>query len=367
MNITFPTLLIDSRIAKENIRKMAEKAVDLGLNFRPHFKTHQSMEIAKWFREAGIDQCAVSSVRMASYFARNGWNKITIAFPVNILEIEAINRLASAIELDLLIESAASVEFLSLHLKSKVGIWIKIDCGYHRTGIAPYQTDTIDNILKKIGRSERLSFKGFLTHNGSTYKCQGADQVLGTHKKVLGDLARLKEYYLPRFPDLQISYGDTPSCSLSKTFPEIDELRPGNFVFYDVMQVQIGSCSFDQIAVKMVCPVVALHPRRNEAVIYGGGVHMSKEFIINNQGKKVYGCVCSIAGSPITPCLEENIASSLSQEHGILRLNHDYFQDLKIGDLIEIYPVHSCMTANLMKNYLSEEGQAISMLNLLQL
>ncbi len=364
--IQYPTLLIDTQKAKKNIQFMSEKSKSLGLLFRPHFKTHQSAEIAQWYKEAGVTSCAVSSVRMAAYFAQNGWDDITIAFPVNILEIDLINTLAEKIQLNLLVENNLAVDFLSDQLKHKVGIWIKIDCGYHRTGIPPYQTDTIDQLLRKIQKSELLSFKGFLTHNGSTYKCRGSEQVLASHQKVMDKLIALKEEYQPRFPELQISYGDTPSCSLMNSFSPVDELRPGNFVFYDVMQVQIGSCSFDQIAVKMVCPVVALHPRRNEAVLYCGGIHLSEEFIVNNQGKKVFGSVCSIAGKPIDPSIEEDIVSSLTQEHGILQLNHDFFQDLQVGDLIEIYPVHSCITANLMRSYLTEEGQVLSMLDLLK-
>jgi len=33
----------------------------------------------------------------------------------------------------------------------------------------------------------------------------------------------------------------------------VDEIRPGNFVFYDLMQYRIGSCSVGQIAVAMAC------------------------------------------------------------------------------------------------------------------
>ncbi len=33
------------------------------------------------------------------------------------------------------------------------------------------------------------------------------------------------------------------------------------------------------------------------------------------------------------------------------------FQKIKIGDLIGIVPVHSCLTANLMKEYLSTDDE----------
>ena len=104
-NIIKPTLLVDLRKCKANIAKMAQKAQKSRVIFRPHFKTHQSHEIGELFREVGITKITVSSVEMAFFFAQHGWNDITIAFPINILELEDINKLAQNIQLNLLLES----------------------------------------------------------------------------------------------------------------------------------------------------------------------------------------------------------------------------------------------------------------------
>ncbi len=85
--IKVPTLLLDEEKCRDNIRQMARKAADNNVVFRPHFKTHQSVEIGGWFREEGIEKITVSSLRMAKYFAGDGWKDILVAFPVNILEI----------------------------------------------------------------------------------------------------------------------------------------------------------------------------------------------------------------------------------------------------------------------------------------
>ncbi|MEJ0055890.1 MAG: hypothetical protein WDN75_09720 [Bacteroidota bacterium] len=76
---------------------MAEKARKLKVSFRPHFKTHQSHEVGRWFRAEGVNSCTVSSVKMASYFAEDGWKDITVAFPLNVLEIKEVNRLGSGL------------------------------------------------------------------------------------------------------------------------------------------------------------------------------------------------------------------------------------------------------------------------------
>lgn len=133
--ITSPTLLLDKQLCLANIKMMSEKAKLNNLIFRPHFKTHQSIIIGNWFRKAGVQKITVSSIQMAEYFARENWKDITVAFPVNIREIEQINALAEEIQLNLTIENIESVSFLEKNLRFPVKIFIKIDTGYHRTGI----------------------------------------------------------------------------------------------------------------------------------------------------------------------------------------------------------------------------------------
>ena len=73
MNITTPTLLLDEQKCRKNIEKLVQKATDNQLVIRPHFKTHQSHEVGRWFREAGIRQITVSSFAMAAYFVEDGF------------------------------------------------------------------------------------------------------------------------------------------------------------------------------------------------------------------------------------------------------------------------------------------------------
>ena len=131
-----PTLLVNPSIAQQNIAFMAEKARRQGIRFRPHFKTHQSAAIGEWFRAVGVTAITVSSVDMALYFAEAGWDDITIAFPVNIRQMTSLNSLARRIHLGLLVESLESVLYLQNELETAVDIWLKIDSGSGRTGLA---------------------------------------------------------------------------------------------------------------------------------------------------------------------------------------------------------------------------------------
>jgi D-serine deaminase-like pyridoxal phosphate-dependent protein len=50
---------------------------------------------------------------------------------------------------------------------------------------------------------------------------------------------------------------------------------------------------------------------------------------------------------------------SISQEHGIISASNDFFNNIKTGDLVGIIPVHSCMTADLLRVYNTTEGRII--------
>jgi D-serine deaminase-like pyridoxal phosphate-dependent protein len=364
MEITKPTLLLSKEIAIRNIQNMARKANDLGLIFRPHFKTHQSSEIGEWFRDAGVKCITVSSLTMANYFADSGWDDITIAFSVNIPEIPEMNELAGRINLNLLIENKEGLAALQGKITWHTGVFIKIDTGYNRTGIESSRTQLIDELLETIQKSPLLQFKGFLSHTGHTYNANSTHDIFSRHFDALLKMKALKARYRSEWPELMISMGDTPSCSICDNFDGVNEIRPGNFVFYDLTQFKLGVCQLTDIAVRMVCPVIAVHPSRNEVVIYGGAIHFAKDSIINIDGKPLFGRIVVEENDKKTLLDERNYLHALSQEHGILKITPRDLNYFKPGNLIEIIPVHSCLTANLMKEYLTTEGEIIKMLPL---
>ena len=350
MNVKRPTLLVDAKKVVQNIGRMQQKANVSGAMLRPHFKTHQSRETGEMFRKAGVHQITVSSVSMAKDFAWQGWDDITIAFPLNLREMDEVNRLAGQISLNVLVESAFVAEVLAQKAEAPAGVFIKIDTGYHRTGLTSGRLDEIDLILSVLATSEFLHFRGFLTHAGHTYHARSKAEVLEIMQQSAEQLTKLKRHYRLQFPDLVLSYGDTPSCSMARHCEGFDEIRPGNFVYYDVMQYHLGACRLEDVAVAVACPVVALHPERSEMVIYGGAVHLSKEFIAADNNFRLYGYLVRLDKNlhwkePVAGAY----VSALSQEHGIVRLPEKELVTFRPGDLIGILPVHSCLTANLLR------------------
>ena len=351
-SLTRPQLLLNKEICVNNIERMAKKAELSGAIFRPHFKTHQSVAVGAWYRDFGVRAIAVSSVKMAAYFADQGWDDITIALPVNICELDAINDLAQKISLNLLLDDVQVVQFLDANLLQSTGVFLKVDCGYQRTGIDIDNGLALDKILNMIKRSAKLHFMGFLTHSGHTYHTSNTKEILDIHHSVVRRMKRLKQRWSSLFPDAIISIGDTPSMSLAPDFDDIDEVRPGNFVFYDLMQRELGVCTNNQIAVAVACPVIGLYPQRNSIVIHGGGVHFSKESLQLKNGNKIYGSVVFLNKEGWSWPEEEIYLTGLSQEHGTITAPQRMIKKLKHGDFLGVVPVHSCLTAACFDNYL---------------
>lgn len=363
MSIQEPILLLDEQKCRQNIKAMAEKARKHQIRLRPHCKTHQSHIVGQWMREEGIRAITVSSLKMAHYFAKDGWTDITVAFPINVLEIDRINQLADRIRLNLIIVDPEVIPFLEKNLKGRINLYVKIDVGYRRTGVHPQDKKALDHILNTIKFHPKLNFKGFLAHAGHSYRSRSKEEILEIHRENMTILSGLKSDYYEAFPGMEVSIGDTPSCSVVDDFEGVDEIRPGNFVFYDLAQNQIGSCQKSQIAIALACPVVAKHADRSEVILYGGGVHFSKDFLALENNKKSYGELVERTPEGWSDPIPQCYLTKLSQEHGTLKVTKERFDQTSIGDMVSILPVHACMAANAMKSYRTLDGLWVDHMN----
>lgn len=360
-NIAKPTALVDEAKLSKNITRMFLKAHQNGIVFRPHFKSHQSLQIADWFRKLGIRTITVSNLDMAEYFANNGWNNITVAIPVNVRDADHINNLASFVKLNLVVSNLEAISMLEQKLNENIGLFIKVDAGYGRTGVPIEDHDKLKELKLVADQAKLINFKGFLLHSGESYDCKNEEEILAIHENARKKVEELKKV----FPNSFISIGDTPTCSVADDFSWVNEMRPGNFVFYDLMQFYIGSCELSEISLIMACPIIAKHADRKEVIIHGGAVHFSKESIQHEKYGTCYGEAVSMNGNSWNSDIIEDVyLSKLSQEHGTLKVSDEYFASHEVGDLVYIIPVHSCLCINLMKRIMTTVGHPIETLAL---
>lgn len=354
-----PTLLLDKEKCLRNIEKMSRKADGSSLSLRPHCKTHQSAEIANWSRDFGVRAITVSSFPMARYFAKAGWKDILVAFPFQPGEMESLIALSEQCKLSILVDSPAALPFLN-HIPHRVEVYVDIDTGYGRTGIRTENPELMEQIIVKIQSNPHLVFRGFYCHAGHSYKARDHAEADDIHRKALGDLGGLKKLFGQYSP--RILYGDTPNCSSQEDFGEIDEITPGNFFLYDLVQNSLGTCSLEEIAVALECPVAGRYPLGERILIHGGAIHFSKEYLLH-KGSPIFGRLVQRMDDGWNFPDEERFLTGLSQEHGIMEACGALIREVNIGEMLLFLPVHSCLTVNLMQEYQTLEGKRITTMN----
>ena len=355
--ITRPRAVVLENNCRKNLIKMADKAQKMNAEFRPHFKTHQSVEIGRWFRDAGITGITVSTPEMAEYFIDDGWTDITIGFPFFRAQLETLKRLSDRCHFKLFVHKPEDVVALKKSFTNPVSLIIEIDAGYGRSGIAADNLAQIQDIIGKIKDSDTVRFHGFYIHDGDTYNVQGKAAVEEIIERNLSAFRNLKKH----FPDAALCLGDTPSASLLSNFTGIDELSPGNLVFYDLMQINIGSCSFNDIGLLIHAPVAQEKPGSDECIIHGGAVHFSKDRITMD-GNITFGQPVAFNEDGTIKKIEGASLIALSQEHGTIKGLTALKKGYGTEGLKEVWicPVHSCLTANLFREYYTPSGTVIN-------
>jgi D-serine deaminase-like pyridoxal phosphate-dependent protein len=354
LDIERPTFLVDRERVARNIQRMVERAAAADVVLRPHFKTHRSHAIGRWFREFGIDGITVSSVEMARYFSDDGWDDITLAFPFPLQQLPRVAEISEHIRLGVMVHSTSSVDVIASLRAPGLRVWIKIDTGYKRVGLDWDDDETLEAVARRA--SDRgLEVVGVLTHNGLVYQERSREGVLRVHRESVERIRHARDVLMAAgLDDITVSIGDTPGTSAGGTLEGVNEIRPGNFVFYDLTQAALGSCSADEIAVAVACPVVAVYPHRGHTVIQGGAVHLSLDALETGDGERIYGRV-----NPEWPAGAGDGAPliRLSQEHGIVRTGGHGAQNIEVGDIACVLPVHACLASNMHDRYLTLDGE----------
>lgn len=354
-----PSLVLDIERVRRNAKRMSDRAKAGGVRLRPHVKTHKCPEIAK-FQTAGFDGAiTVSTLAEARDFALNGFTDITYAVPIERGKFAAaIKILRSGVKLNLLTDdtdTAAALDEAAGEAGAKFDVFVKIDCGTHRVGVEPHTSAAIE-IPRLLSDARNLTFAGILTHAGHSYDVSTADEIkaVARHERdVMVELAARLVGVGIEVPT--VSIGSTPTMSLIDHFEGIDEIRPGNYIFFDNYQATLGSCSFEDTALTVLAAVIHRDASRRKIVIDAGGIAMSKDCgPVGLDPGCGYGRVLDLGGVDTGMRL-----NALSQEHGIIHnVDQANFDRFEVGDRVRVLANHSCMTAAQHSHYnVVENGQ----------
>lgn len=355
-----PSLILDATRVRRNAARMSSRIKEFGATLRPHVKTHKCVEVARLQTQGHAGGITVSTLAEARAFASQGFNDITYAVPIEPGKFEEAIALSRACERFALITDDVSIPAQLNEASRNAGVtldvFLKVDCGYHRCGVEPHQPEAFE-IPKRIVESPHLRFAGILTHAGHSYNAPTKAQLLeiARHERdSMREFARaLREEGL-NVP--VVSIGSTPTITQIDHLDGIDEVRPGNYIFYDAFQAAIGSCSFDDCALSVLAAVVHRDRTRSKIVLDAGAVALSKDRgAVEFDSDCGYGRVLDIEGRDMGLRVE-----SLSQEHGAIHVaDEKMFDALGVGTRVRVLANHSCLTAAQHSQYHVLEGERI--------
>jgi D-serine deaminase-like pyridoxal phosphate-dependent protein len=324
---------------------MRDKARAAGVIFRPHVKTHKTIDGARMQHAGGYGPITVSTLAEAEFFADAGFRDITYAVPIAPDKLQRAAALSKRVErLNILIDSEVTLRAVE-QLGQPFDVYLKVDCGYHRAGVDPDNPDSLA-LARAMLRSQVVRLEGLLTHAGHSYHARSADDVRRIAAEESACLTRFRALDADLSPVVR-SVGSTPTASVVDAFSEVDEVRPGNYVFYDAFQAAIGSCTLDDVAVSVLATVIGSYPDRHEAIIDAGALALSKDLGTGSD----FGLVCDLDLRPLPLKLV-----SLSQEHGKI----EGASHLPVGTKLRIIPNHSCLTAAMFDRYhIIERGRVV--------
>jgi len=329
-----PSLVVDRRRLEANLRAMADRCRRLGVSLRPHVKTHKCVEIARRQIDLGAVGLTVATLAEAAAFAAAGFDDLTLAIPLQPGRSSELAALAERVRLGVLVDSfeaADELEVLDLPLR----VWIKVDCGYHRAGVDPRGAVVLP-LASRLAASRTLDFAGLLTHSGHAYHAVGDEAALRVaeqERSVMADLAETLRSQGLAVPE--VSVGSTPALTRARSLAGCTEARPGNYVYFDLMQVALGSCGLAECALSVVASVVSSAEGADRCVIDAGALALSKEIV--DAPEASYGEIWSDHEAALLD--RQSRVVGLSQEHGILS------QRRPRGNRVRVLPVHACLAA----------------------
>lgn len=353
-----PAFVVDMDRVRANAADMASRARNRGVRLRPHAKTHKTLEIAQIQTAESFGGITVSTMAEARFYAEGGFKDILYAFPITPDKLTEALDLASVCRFSVLVDhhdAARAVVAEAAGSESELGVWIKIDTGAHRAGLNP-EDGAIVSLAKMLHDAPGVIFCGVLTHAGQSYTApyeESLDQIVRDEARLLVDIANRIES--TGVPCVGRSLGSTPASRHdvdADAYRGITEMRPGNYIFFDRYMAECGHCSIEDVACHVATRVAGIYPDRRMILIDAGALALSKDTGPTHlpDFKGGYGFVRGFPDLKIV---------RLSQEHGMVAIEEG-FERFHIGQILEIVPNHSCLTAAMFPEYVTLEGGTIT-------
>ncbi len=347
-----PAVLVDEERLQQNLQEMQSYADLQKVKLRPHFKTHKSLLIADWQRQAGVRGMTVARLHEAKTLILQGWRSITVAYPmVEGREIRELLELSAGrlVDLRLVVDSQPGLEAIRAEaelLGFVVSIYLKIDVGLHRCGLSP-GSSTLLTLAKAIQKSPALDLIGVLSHAGHCYaaKTKGDLTKIAAEEMMILSRSR-KRLEAAGHVVREVSVGATPTLLTQPKLKGITEIRPGNYVYLDRMPLSQGIIKKKHIALSVLATVISQN--KDYSILNVGSKTLSSDAGAHGStAMKGHGLVFPLKHYPTQKT--KLVIEKLSEEHAMVPRLKKF--PLTIGQRVRIIPNHACVVGNLMRHF----------------
>lgn len=331
-----PRVVVNQGILKQNIDAMQQEANRAGVTLRPHVKAHKCVEIAKLQIAAGAVGITVSKLGEAEVMAKLGRvDDIFVAY--QLIGDDKYQRLASlrqSVTMSVAVDNIEHCRSLSAASTSErpLDVLIEVDTGLRRCGVVP---GDVAGLAREICALPHLRLKGIFTHAGHVYGASAADVPRIGEDEARMMVACAEGLHRAGIVTSVISTGSTPTARHNLRIPGITEIRPGNYVFNDAIQLGLGVAEEGQCSLAVEATVIST-PTPNRIVI--------------DAGSKVFGLDKGAHGTAVVTGFgrvidwPDLVIERLSEEHGVLSCGE---RQPKLGEKLRIIPNHACVVVNL--------------------
>lgn len=352
-----PSLVVDGGIMRDNIARMQQGVSACGCALRPHIKTHKIPYFTNLQLQAGAQGITCAKVSEAEVMVNGGAQDIFIAYPMvgdfrvkRALALQKrMRRLILAVDS---LEGARALNDAAKEQGMACEVRLEVDTGAARTGASRERCVEMGaeiNKLENLRLTGIYTFKSLILEGAPTQDAQSAALEEARLMDETGKALRAAGVDIR-----DISIGSTPTGLLAAQTGLATEVRPGTYIFNDWMVMKEGCAQFSQIAVRLYCTVVST-PRPDLAVIDGGVKTFPMDAPVNAPPYYYpgYAVVLNKEGQP-----QENLVlRRMAEEHGMVTAANGE-TGLKVGQLLELVPIHVCPAVNLQnKLFLYERGK----------
>lgn len=351
--LTTPCALVDDVRMTRNIERMQRRMNELGVRFRPHVKTAKSIEVARRQRAAGASGITVSTLKEAEQFFAAGFDDILYAVCIPPAKLAAAQALRErGCRLTVVVDSldAASAVAAAAAGGHRFDVMIEIDTDGHRAGVLPDAPLLLD--IGRVLHQGGATLRGVMTHAGASYECSTPEALRAIAEQERSRCVHAAERLRAAgLPCPEVSVGSTPSALSATHLAGVTEVRAGVYVFQDLVMVNVGVASPDEVALSVLTTVIGHQAEKGWTLVDAGWMAMSRDRGTQLQAVDYgYGWVCDEDGRPIDGlCM-----TAANQEHGILAWRDGRTgpqATLPIGTRLRVLPNHACATAAQFPHY----------------